>query len=99
MPPKQNEKNLIGDPPKAVKLSFEEAMKELEVIVQQMASGELPLEKLVESHEQAMRLVKLCEELLADARERIRFIENNSDGSVKIKAAVTIEETSSEENF
>ena len=41
--------------------NFEQAMKRLEEIVEQMESGDLPLEELIVRYEEGMKLVKVCQ--------------------------------------
>lgn len=54
--------------------NFEQSMKRLEQIVEQMESGELALEELITRYEEGMKLVKLCQERLTAAEERIQII-------------------------
>jgi len=60
--------------------NFEQAMKRLEEIVEQMESGGLPLEDLIVRYEEGMKLVKICQERLASAEQRIEIITRNSAG-------------------
>ena len=60
--------------------NFEQAMKRLEEIVEQMESGDLPLEDLIVRYEEGMKLVKVCQERLASAEQRIEVITRNSAG-------------------
>ena len=60
-------------------------MKRLEEIVEQMESGELPLEDLIVRYEEGMKLVKVCQERLATAEERIEIITRNSAGKPVVK--------------
>jgi len=41
-------------------LSFEEAMKELEEIVQKLEEGDVPLDKAIHYYQEGMKLPKLC---------------------------------------
>jgi len=54
--------------------TFEEALAELERLVEAMEEEELPLEKLVEHYEQGSRLLARCEAVLKSARERFELI-------------------------
>ena len=54
--------------------SFEEALEELESMVETMESGQLPLEKLISSYERGATLVSHCETVLDDARKRLELI-------------------------
>ncbi len=59
-------------------LNFESAMDRLEAIVEQMESGKLPLEDLIMRYEEGMNLVKICQERLASAEQKIEIIARNS---------------------
>ena len=59
-------------------LNFETAMDRLEKIVEQMESGQLPLEDLIVRYEEGMNLVKVCQERLASAEQKIEIIARNN---------------------
>ena len=61
-------------------LNFEGAMDRLETIVEQMESGEMMLEELIVRYEEGMKLVKICQERLAHAEQRIEIITRNHAG-------------------
>ncbi len=71
-------------PPRA-ELNFESAMDRLETIVEQMESGKLPLEDLIVRYEEGMNLVKICQERLANAEQKIEIIARNSAGKAIVK--------------
>lgn len=54
--------------------SFEDALEELEAMVETMESGDLPLEKLIASYERGANLISHCESVLNDARKRLDLI-------------------------
>ena len=60
-------------------LTFEESLKKLENIVDQLDSGEVDLEKSVELYEKGMQLKQICEEKLKKVELQIKKIklENN----------------------
>src|ERR1700674_3565399 len=66
-------------------LNFEGAMDRLETIVEQMESGKLPLEDLIVRYEEGMNLVKICQERLASAEQKIEMIARNSAGKTIVK--------------
>ena len=66
-------------------LNFESAMDRLEAIVEQMESGKLPLEDLIVRYEEGMNLVKVCQERLANAEQKIEIIARNSAGKAVVK--------------
>lgn len=65
--------------------NFEQAMARLEEIVEKMESGDLALEDLIVRYEEGMKLVKVCQERLASAEERIEMITRNSAGKPVVK--------------
>ena len=54
--------------------SFEEALAQLEELVEAMENDQLPLEQLVGHYERGARLLQHCEQVLAAARKRIELI-------------------------
>lgn len=60
-------------------------MARLEKIVEQMEAGELPLEELIVRYEEGMKLVKVCQERLAAAEQRIEIITRNGTGKPQVK--------------
>ena len=60
-------------------LSFEDSLKKLEDIVEQLESGDVDLEKSVELYERGMYFKKICEEKLKKVELQIKKIkiENN----------------------
>jgi exodeoxyribonuclease VII small subunit len=77
----------MSSKPKAreAELNFEGAMDRLEKIVEQMESGKLPLEDLIVRYEEGMNLVKVCQERLAKAEQKIEIIARNSAGKAIVK--------------
>jgi exodeoxyribonuclease VII small subunit len=65
--------------------NFESAMDRLEAIVEQMESGKMLLEELIVRYEEGMKLVKICQERLASAEQRIEIISRNSAGKPIVK--------------
>jgi exodeoxyribonuclease VII small subunit len=66
-------------------LPFEDALKKLEGIVEAMESEDLPLEALLARYEEGTRLAKICQEKLAEAELKIRQLEKNAAGELKLK--------------
>jgi len=78
--------------PREAELNFEGAMDRLEKIVEQMESGKLPLEDLIVRYEEGMKLVKTCQERLANAEQKIEIITRNSAGKAVVKEFEPAEE-------
>ena len=77
----------------AKNLPFEEALKKLEGVVETMESDELPLETLLAKYEEGTRLVKICQEKLAEAELKIQRLEKDAAGELKLKPFETDVET------
>ncbi len=67
-------------------LNFETALTRLEAIVEEMESGKMMLEDLIVRYEEGMKLVKVCQERLASAEQRIEIITRNHAGKATVKA-------------
>jgi exodeoxyribonuclease VII small subunit len=67
-------------------LPFEEALKKLEGIVEAMESDDLPLETLLAKYEEGTRLVKICQEKLAEAELKIQQLGKKRGGRNEIEA-------------
>lgn len=72
-------------------------MKRLEALVQEMESGELPLEDILKKYEEGTHLIKLCAAKLNEAEQRIEVLMKEKDGSFGLKA-FDLEEVDEEEN-
>jgi exodeoxyribonuclease VII small subunit len=69
----------------SAEVSFETAIDRLEAIVDQMEDGKMPLEELIVRYEEGMKLVKVCQERLASAEQRIEIITRNHAGKPVVK--------------
>ncbi len=66
-------------------------MKKLEGVVEAMETDDLPLETLLAKYEEGTRLVKICQEKLAEAELKIQQLEKNAAGEMKLKSFGTEE--------
>jgi len=64
-------------------LSFEQAMKELETIIDKLDGGDVPLEESITIYERGAALQKHCEEKLKQAEMRVQKIVSSSDGTAE----------------
>lgn len=67
------------------KKTFEQAMKQLEKIVQNLESGDMPLEKAIQTFEEGIQLSKFCSQKLDETEKRITILMQNSEGKVSEK--------------
>jgi len=57
---------------------FEQSLTDLEQLVDQMESGELSLEKALETFEQGIQLTRHCQTMLNEAEQKVQLlVENN----------------------
>ncbi|MGS2776097.1 exodeoxyribonuclease VII small subunit [Robertmurraya sp. GLU-23] len=59
---------------KETKVSFEEAMQQLEDIVEQLEEGDVPLEEAISIYKKGMELSKLCHDKLRNVEEQLTEI-------------------------
>ncbi|MEM9016879.1 MAG: exodeoxyribonuclease VII small subunit [Verrucomicrobiota bacterium] len=60
--------------------TFEVALAELEELVEQMESDQMPLEELIRNYEKGTSLFRACEKRLDEAEGRIEIIRKNRNG-------------------
>ncbi len=63
------------------KPTFEKAMKQLEQIVDDLESGDLPLEKALKKFEEGIALSKFCSQKLEETERRISLLTADADGN------------------
>lgn len=63
-------------------LNFEEAIKELEVIANELEKGNLSLEESVSKFEEGMKLSKQCSDIIANAEKKINIL-LQKDGKIE----------------
>lgn len=77
MPPRQSSPpGATPDSSSAPAPSFEAALAELEAIVAQMESGELPLEQSLAAYKRGAELLQFCQAALKDAQQQVQLLEN-----------------------
>ena len=74
------------------KLSFDEALRELETIVMQLNSGTLPLEESMTAFDRGVKLGKFCNEKLTAAEKKIETLTRQPDGTVTTQPATLPED-------
>ncbi len=57
--------------------SFEQAMEELEQLVEKMESGELPLEASLDAYKRGSELVKYCAAQLERVEKQVKVLEGD----------------------
>ena len=60
---------------------FETALKKLETIVEDLESGQLPLDETLKRYENGIKLASYCSSVLAAAEKKIAVLSKNTDGT------------------
>ncbi len=60
--------------PKKHPLSFEQALSELEILVETMEQGKLSLEESLKSFERGVELTRTCQQALKEAEQKIAIL-------------------------
>ncbi len=58
-------------------VNLEKALSDLESLVEELESGELPLEKAMQKFEQGMKLTQSCQAALKDAEQKVEILLNS----------------------
>ncbi len=61
-------------------MTFEEALMQLEKAVEQLESGELPLEQALEVFETGVKMSRLCSTKLNEVEKKVELLLNVNDG-------------------
>ena len=69
--------------------SFEESLKKLETIVDQLEKGDLKLEESLKLFEEGVGLSSACKQELDTAEGKVQMLMKQRDGSVKIEPFLT----------
>lgn len=78
------------------KRSFEQALQQLEQIVRELESGDLPLEAALRKFEEGIELSKFCSQKLAETERRISLLIQNEAGE-EIEQPMPLEPRGAEE--
>ena len=62
--------------------SFEQSLAQLEKIVRELESGDLPLEKAIKKFEEGVQLSKWCSRKLEETEKRINLLMENETGAL-----------------
>ena len=62
--------------------TFEKAMSKLEQIVQELETGDLPLEKALKKFEEGVNLSRLCSKKLDETEKRVNMLLQDQNGEV-----------------
>ena len=63
-------------------IKFEEAIAKLEDAVRLLEGGTLSLDESIEKYEEALKYVKICNEILEKAEQKVKILTESPDGSI-----------------
>ena len=64
---------------------FEDAFKKLENIVAELESGDLSLDDSLAKYESGVKLIRLCQKKLSEAKKKIEILVKTKDGKLKLE--------------
>jgi len=67
-------------------LKFEEAIADLEQVVEQLESGDLSLEDSLASFEKGVGLVRYCNQKLSEVEKKVELLVKDKQGQLQLKA-------------
>jgi exodeoxyribonuclease VII small subunit len=65
------------------KKTFEQSMKQLEQIIQELESGDLPLEKAIKKFEEGIQLSRSCSKMLDETEKKVSILLEDTEGNIK----------------
>jgi exodeoxyribonuclease VII small subunit len=68
-----------------VQKTFEQSLKQLERIVQELEDGDLPLEKAIKKFEEGVQLTKFCSQKLDETEKKISILLKDTEGQITEK--------------
>jgi len=77
---------------------FEVALEELEGVVEQLETGELPLEESLAAFEKGVGLVNYCNQKLTEVEKKVEMLVKDKEGKLQLKALDAVTTADSDEN-
>jgi exodeoxyribonuclease VII small subunit len=66
-------------------IKFEEALKKLEKIVEELEQGDLSLDEALKKYQEGIELSRLCSSRLESAKKKIDVLSKNKKGDFELK--------------
>ena len=61
-------------------VNFEDSLAALETLVEELESGDLPLEEALKAFEQGIKLTRECQQALTEAEQKVMLLTQTEDG-------------------
>ena len=68
---------------KSKTVNLEKSLDSLEKLVDELESGDLPLEKAMQKFEEGIKLTRSCQTALRDAEQKVEILLQDTDGQVE----------------
>jgi exodeoxyribonuclease VII small subunit len=62
-------------------MTYEEAVAELETLIDRMESGETPLEESLADYERGVGLLKRCRAIISQAEQKIEYLKASAESA------------------
>lgn len=72
-------------------IKFEQALEKLENITDRLEDGSIPLDESLAKYEEGVKLVRLCQKKLSEAKKKIEILIKTKDGKFKLEPFEEIE--------
>lgn len=66
--------------PSPKKINLEKSLASLEKLVEELESGDLPLEQAMKKFEEGIKLTRGCQEALRAAEQKVKILLKSTDG-------------------
>lgn len=77
-------------------LDFEQALKELETLVEKLENGELSLEESLKHFERGVTLTRICQSALENAEQKVQILTEKS-GATRLESIVLEDDNGNDE--
>ena len=67
------------------KINLEKALEDLESLVEELESGDLPLEEAMKKFEQGIKLTRGCQAALKDAEQKVQVLLKSAGGDEELE--------------
>jgi len=67
-------------------VNLEKSLADLEALVEELESGDLPLEKAMKKFEDGIKLTRACQTALKDAEQKVEILVQSAGGDDELKS-------------
>jgi len=67
-------------------VNLEKSLADLEALVEELESGDLPLEKAMKKFEDGIKLTRACQAALKDAEQKVEILVQSAGGDEELKS-------------